>query len=473
VLFNTLDFGLFLVVVLALYHVLPFRAQNVLLLVASYFFYGIWDWRFAGLLLLSTTVDFFLSLALGNTEDARRRKLLLLGSIVVNLGILGFFKYFNFFIDSASALLLRLGLDVPDVTLRVILPVGVSFYTFQELSYTVDVYRRELSPARNFLDFALYVSFFPQLVAGPIERATSLLPQIQAPRPRVGWENVRSGLWLILLGTFKKVVVADSLAHLVDAVFDPAAKPVGMEVLLGAYGFAFQCYCDFSGYSDVARGSARLLGFELMKNFDLPFIATSLRDIWAKWHISLTTWLRDYLYIPLGGNRGGRWLHYRNLILTMTICGFWHGAAWTYVVFGFLHGVCLSIQHALRPWTERVLPKSGPASWLWKAGGFLFAFHLWCLLILVFRSKTVGQSWDMALTLFTDPRLGMVSAWRLPFLILIAPLVLLELWQAIRQDDEVVLRAAFPVRVLVYAVLMAGIVLLGEDHGQPFVYFQF
>jgi len=472
VLFNTLDFGLFLVVVLALYYALPFRAQNVLLLVASYFFYGIWDWRFAGLLFFSTTVDFFLSLALGDSEDPRRRKLLLGASIAVNLGILGFFKYFNFFVDSAAALLERMGLEVPSVTLRVLLPVGVSFYTFQELSYTIDVYRRELRPARNFIDFALFVSFFPQLVAGPIERATALLPQIQVPRPRLTWQNFRSGLWLILLGTFMKVVVADNLAHMVDAVFDPAAKPVGMEVLFGAYGFAFQCYCDFAGYSDVARGSARLLGFELMKNFDLPYFATSLREIWRRWHISLTTWLRDYLYIPLGGNRGGRWMHYRNLILTMTICGFWHGAAWSYVVFGFLHGVALSIQHALRPWTER-LPESGPRSWLWKFFGWLFAFHLWCLLILVFRSVTVEQSWDMALTLLRDPRLGMVREWWLPFVCFVAPLVLLEAWQARRSDHEIVLSAVFPVRVLVYSALLAGIVLLGEDHGQPFVYFQF
>jgi len=472
VLFNSLDYALFLPLVFALYVALPFRGQNALLLVASYYFYGCWDWRFAGLLLLSTTVDYGLARGIAASADPRRRKRLLQTSIAVNLGILGFFKYFGFFVDSAAALLSRMGLHVPEMTLRVVLPVGVSFYTFQELSYTVEVYRGRLNAVKNYLDFAVYVSFFPQLVAGPIERATRLLPQVQSPR-RVTWEGVRSGLWLILWGTFQKVVVADNLAPLVDGVFEAGARPTGMEVALATYGFAFQVLCDFSGYSDVARGSARLLGFELMRNFDYPYFATSLRDIWNRWHISLTSWLRDYLYIPLGGNRQGRWQQYRNLVLTMTICGLWHGAAWTYIVFGFLHGVCLSIQHALKPWTDRVLPREGLGSWAWKLAGWAFAFHLWCFLVVMFRAPTIGRAWDLWGILFTDHSVGMAGAWLGPFVVLVGPLVLMQAWQVLRAKEESVLGSAFPVRTLVYASCIAAILLLGEDHGQPFIYFQF
>jgi len=473
VLFNTLDFALFFALVLGLYHVLPFRAQNVLLLIASYFFYGMWDWRFAGLLLLSTTIDYGLARGIDSSEDPRRRRLFLMASLVVNLGILGFFKYFDFFVHSATVGLARLGLEVPEVTLRVVLPVGVSFYTFQELSYTVDVYRRDLRAVRSLLDFALYVSFFPQLVAGPIERATRLLPQVQSPRTTT-WEGVSSGAWLILWGLFKKVVVADNVGHLVDAVYDPGARPTGLEVVLGTYAFAVQIYCDFSGYSDVARGTARCLGFELMSNFDLPYFSTNLRDIWNRWHISLTTWLRDYLYIPLGGNRGGKWKQYRNLVLTMTTCGLWHGAAWTYVAFGFAHGVLLSVQHAFRATTERLMPKAGLA-WLgWKAAAFLFTFHVWCMLLVLFRAETFSQAWSMWTALFTDFTAGVSASWWRPLLLPVVPLVLIQGWQAWNgRDQEVFLRAPLLVRTAVYAVLLASLVLLGEDHGKPFVYFQF
>ncbi len=471
-LFNTLDFALFLVLVVGVYHFLPHRAQNLLLLVASYFFYGVWDTRFAGLLLLSTTLDHWIARGLGASDDKRWRKQLLLASVVLNLGILGVFKYYDFFAASAAELLRGLGLEVPALTLGLILPVGVSFYSFQELSYIVDVYRGNLRPARRFTDFALFVSFFPQLVAGPIERATTLLPQIEHPR-RTTWTGVRTGLWLILWGTFKKVFVADNLGRLVDAVYDPAAQPTGLELWLGVYAFAFQIYCDFSGYSDVARGSARLMGFELMKNFDLPYFATSLRELWRRWHISLTTWLRDYLYIPLGGNRVGRAKHYRNVLVTMTLCGLWHGAAWVYVVWGLLHAVALVLQHALEPWSARVRPARGPAAWPWKVLGWFVTFHLWCLFFVPFRAENLQQAWDVFVSLFTDWNVGMASAWSLPALFFVAPLVLIESLEFLRKRDEALLGTPFLVRAPVYALLFIGLLLLAEDHARPFIYFQF
>ncbi|MSR62014.1 MAG: MBOAT family protein [Planctomycetes bacterium] len=467
-LFNTLDFALFLVLVVGLYHLLAHRAQNVLLLLASYWFYGAWDWRFAGLLFLSTTIDYWIGRGLGALSDARRRRWLLGASVAVNLGILGSFKYFDFFVGSAAALLARLGVHAPDLALHVVLPVGVSFYTFQELSYTIDVYRGQLQPARRFVDFALFVSFFPQLVAGPIERATALLPQIQAPR-RVTWQGLRSGAWLILWGTFKKVFVADNLGNLVDAVYARDAHPTGPEAWLAVYAFAFQIYGDFSGYSDVARGSARLLGFELMHNFEWPYFATSLRDLWRRWHISLTTWLRDYLYIPLGGNRVGTLKHYRNMLVTMLLCGLWHGAAWTFVVWGLLHAAALMTQHALTPWTTRVLPRA----WPWKLAGGLLAFHLWCLFFVPFRAADMGQALDLWRTLFSDGNAGMARAWLVPLLVYVAPLLLVEAVQRWRGDDELVLRLPVLLRASVYALVFAALVLLAEDHARPFIYFQF
>ena len=297
-----------------------------MLLVASYAFYGAWDWRFLGLIVLSTVVDYVVGMSLAATGDPRRRQFLVTASIVANLGILGLFKYAGFFAKSLVGLGASLGVEIPAFALDVVLPVGISFYTFQTLSYTIDIYRGTLKPTRRFLDFALFVAFFPQLVAGPIERASRLLPQVLQPR-HVTWEKFGSGSWLILWGLFKKVVIADNLAFLVNAVYATDASPTGWQVVAGTVAFAWQIYCDFSGYSDIARGLARLMGFELMVNFNLPYAARSPADFWRRWHISLSTWLRDYLYIPLGGNQGGALRTYRNLGLTMLLGGLWHGAA--------------------------------------------------------------------------------------------------------------------------------------------------
>ena len=342
------------------YRVLPHRAQNWLLLVASYYFYAAWDWRFLGLLVASTLVDFTCARVLARASTPRARRALLIVSLGFNLTLLGFFKYFNFFADSLHDVFGALGWQVDVFTLRVLLPVGISFYTFVTMSYVIDVYRREIPATRDLLDFAVFVAFFPHLVAGPILRASTLLAQIDSPR-RITREQLRDGAWLIAWGYFQKMFVADNLAGLANAVFDPAAPQTGVNVLLGVYAFAFQIYGDFAGYSNIARGTSKLMGIELIENFRFPYLVRTPQAFWRNWHISLSTWLRDYLYIPLGGSRGSEWQTRRNLFLTMVLGGLWHGAAWTFVVWGIYHGVLL-IALSCRGAMDGVPPSRGWSS---------------------------------------------------------------------------------------------------------------
>src|SRR3972149_1993846 len=344
-LFNSSTFLIFFVVVYTLYLLLQKRlkAQNALLLVASYIFYASWDWRFLSLLLLSTTVDFFIAKAIGSTDDLTpagkaRRKTLLACSILFNLGVLGFFKYFNFFSESFIGLLNLFSMKADLITLNIVLPLGISFYTFQEMGYTIDVYRKHMKPTHNPFNFALFVAFFPHLVAGPIQRAESLLLQLERPR-RITIEQVNTGLFLILWGLFKKVVIADNVREVANLIFNNYTNYSGLDIVIGGLAFAVQIYGDFSGYSDIARGIARLMGFELMVNFRLPYFALNPTDFWQRWHISLSTWLRDYLYIPLGGNRKSNLITCRNLFLTMLLGGLWHGASWNFVIWGAYHGL--------------------------------------------------------------------------------------------------------------------------------------
>lgn len=345
--FNSYEYALFLPSVLILYWLVKHRAQNALLLVASYIFYGAWDYRFLGLMALTTSTDYTVGRLLGTTDDPRRRKRIFLISLCINLGVLGFFKYFNFFVDSGADFLRTLGFQAHPPTLKVLLPIGISFYTFHGISYTFDVYRREIEPSRDLLDFALFVSFFPQLVAGPIGRAQVQLPQFQKPRRRPSSERFASGLFLIVLGLFKKIVIADSVAPFVNAAFGGANRVGAIPLLIGVYGFALQIYGDFSGYSDIARGSSRLFGIELLRNFDQPYLSRNITAFWRTWHMSLSTWLRDYLYVPLGGNKKGKLATYRNLMVTMLLGGLWHGAAWTFVIWGGLHGAFLSLHRLM------------------------------------------------------------------------------------------------------------------------------
>jgi alginate O-acetyltransferase complex protein AlgI len=344
--FNSLIFVVFLALVLLLYYRLGHQGQNWMLLIASYVFYGWWDYRFLALLLFTTFFDYFCALWIEAESNPARRRLLLASSMTVNLTVLCLFKYFNFFAASLQSALGAFGVALSFPILHVVLPVGISFYTFLSMSYTIDVYRRELKATHNPIDFMLYVAFFPHLVAGPIVRASFLLPQCQKPR-RIIPAEVANGIWLILMGYVKKVVIADRLAQVVNWGFAQGAPPFAdANSWLVIYAFAFQIYGDFSGYSDIARGLSKLMGFELVVNFRAPYLVTNASSFWRHWHISLSTWLRDYLYIPLGGNRYGSFKTYRNLLLTMLLGGLWHGAGAAYVLWGLYHGSLLAIQRA-------------------------------------------------------------------------------------------------------------------------------
>jgi D-alanyl-lipoteichoic acid acyltransferase DltB (MBOAT superfamily) len=384
VVFNSLQYAVFFPVVLAIYWSLTHRGQNLLLLVASYVFYAAFDWRFLGLMWLSTLTDFAVGRLLGRVSADGRRKAIFLISLVVNLGILGFFKYYDFFSSSLAPMLDRLGLHGSLPTLQILLPIGISFYTFHGISYTFDVYRRDIEPARKLVDFAVFVAFFPQLVAGPIGRAQRQLPQFEQPRQRPSIEQAGSGVFLIFLGLFKKVAIADAIAPMLNAAFARPTSQGSLTLLLGAYAFALQIYADFSGYSDIARGSARLLGIELPVNFAQPYLSRNIREFWRTWHISLSQWLRDYLYVPLGGNRSSRWKTYRNLMLTMVLGGLWHGAALHFVVWGALHGIFLCLARS----NTRAAPES-PVSRR-DVLPIIATFHLVCLGWIFFRTSIGG-----------------------------------------------------------------------------------
>jgi len=339
--FNSLDFAIFLPIVFVLYWFVTnrsLRLQNLFLIAVGYVFYGWWDWRFLILLFSSSFIDYWVGRWLGRETDDRKRRWILAISLTVNLGLLGFFKYFNFFAESLAGAFTLLGMPFEPTTLRVILPVGISFYTFQEMSYTIEVYRRKLDPTKDFIAFMAYVSFFPQLVAGPIERSTSLLPQFFAKRS-FDYEKALDGCRQIAWGLFKKIVIADRCAIYANLIFDEAGSFSGSTLLLGAIFFAFQIYGDFSGYSDIAIGTARLFGFNLRRNFAFPYFSRDIAEFWRRWHISLTSWFRDYLYIPLGGNRGGVWKQVRNTFIIFLVSGLWHGANWTFLAWGALNAI--------------------------------------------------------------------------------------------------------------------------------------
>ena len=340
-LFNSLDFAIFLPIVFLLYWFVAsknLRLQNGLVVAASYVFYGWWDWRFLSLILFSTIVDYFVGLKLRTEENQSKRKLLLYASITVNLGFLGFFKYYNFFLENFIEAFSLFGMNVNANSLNIILPVGISFYTFQTLSYTIDVYKKKLKPTQDFIAFSAFVCFFPQLVAGPIERAKNLLPQFYIKRI-FEYHKAADGMRQILWGLFKKVVIADNCAEFANQIFNNSADMNGSTLVLGAIFFSFQIYGDFSGYSDIAIGTSRLFGFDLRQNFANPYFSRDIAEFWRRWHISLSTWFRDYLYIPLGGSRGGTWMKVRNTFAIFLVSGFWHGANWTFIIWGALNAI--------------------------------------------------------------------------------------------------------------------------------------
>jgi D-alanyl-lipoteichoic acid acyltransferase DltB (MBOAT superfamily) len=472
---------LFLAFIVTLYWRFSRKSQNILLLAASYFFYGWWDWRFLILIAISTFVDFHCANYIDRSDQPARRRLLLTISLIINLGFLGFFKYFNFFEDSMFQLLQALGFESVNRTiLSIILPPGISFYTFQEVAYIVDVYNRRQKPAASIVDYALFISLFPHLIAGPIQRPSHLLPQVQFARTYDG-NRFFGGLMLILNGLFRKCVIADNCALLADAAFNgKLGAPSLPVVLIGSYAFAWQIYGDFSGYSDIARGSAQLLGFHFMVNFRQPYLACSLQDFWRRWHISLSTWLRDYLYIPLGGNRHGEAQTQRNLLLTMLIGGLWHGANWTFVVWGGIHGLGLAVERKIFkifhiPDAKQVTTADSRRSLFslksWIAR--IVIFHLVCLAWVFFRAQSVGAALEM-LSGIT------VLFWRPEFLTAFAflafytiPLFLIDLVNEYRGEEYLLENYHESLR-LAYAFM--GFVALSIYSGNnlnAFIYFQF
>lgn len=393
-LFNSIEFALFLPIVFALYwFVLPKNntARNILLISAGYVFYGWWDWRFLLLLIFTSFVDFFVGQAIHKAQSSFKKKLFLATSLTINLGLLCFFKYFNFFIDSFHMAFSSIGIDMHLPVLKVLLPVGISFYTFQSLSYALDIYKEKMKPSGNIFQFFAFISFFPQLVAGPIERARTLLPQF-ADLHIFDYAKASDGMRRILWGLFKKVVVADTCAGYADQIFNSSQNLHGSILFLGAVLFAFQIYGDFSGYSDIALGLASLFGFTLMKNFNYPYFSRNIAEFWQRWHISLSSWFRDYLYIPLGGSRHGLFKHIRNVIIVFTVSGFWHGANWTYVFWGLINGLLfVPLVLANKNAPKGVIAENRILPGLKELTGMIVTFILVCFAWIFFRAENMSQ----------------------------------------------------------------------------------
>jgi alginate O-acetyltransferase complex protein AlgI len=439
--------------------------QKLWLLACSYVFYAAWDWRFLSLIWISTVVDYVVGIRLGDEVDARTRKLWITVSVVANLGILGVFKYFNFFAESLVSMLDFLGLPISYNVVHIILPVGISFYTFQTMSYSLDVYRGRLEPTRNFLNLALFVGFFPQLVAGPIVRASAFLPQL-LKKARFQDVDFRSSMVLFLSGYFKKACVSDNIAPFVDRFFSAPDEFTAMSAWIATLLYAAQIYCDFSGYSEMAIATARMLGFELGENFNFPYLATSIREFWRRWHISLSTWLRDYLYISLGGSRGSELFTLRNLMLTMLLGGLWHGASWNFVIWGGLHGLALVVHRLWEPHGRR-LP--GVIS---HAIGFVLTFWWVNLAWIFFRAPDLSQaaSISRSFVLLTDsgPRsLGVGLPW------LLAVLACLHLAGFLSQRSAWWRDLPGWVFATGYGVLVGLALAFIHPSAQPFIYFQF
>ncbi len=472
-LFNSFDFLWFFLIVLGVYWTLPDRPRKLWLLGASCVFYACWDWRLLGLLWVTIALDYGVARGLEATGSPGWRKLLITLSCVTNLGILAYFKYAGFFAESARRFAAWGGLELPDWSVDVILPVGISFYTFQSMSYSLDVYRRQMPALKSLFDYALYVTLFPQLVAGPIERGCHLATQVLRPT-RFSWDAASEGSWLILKGLFKKAVLADNLAPIVDQVFASTA-PTGPEVMLGVYAFAFQIYGDFAGYTDMARGIGKWLGYELMLNFRLPYFAVDPSDFWRRWHISLSTWLRDYLYVPLGGNRGGMLFTCRNLMLTMLLGGLWHGANWTYVVWGAYHGLLLVVFRlwTMRPYATHVSVGAERRHDAWWLIRVIVMFHLTCFGWLLFRAVSLTQVGEMLAAAGTwSVSTGFAAdLWQVS--LLIVPVVCCQLLEEVTGEQELIPRLSWLPRSLAYAGLVLAILGLGNFGGREFIYFQF
>jgi len=483
--FNSLEFAFFLPIVFILYWFgthKNIKVQNGLLLAASYLFYGWWDWRFLSLIVFSSFIDYIIGIQLSKTAVRRDRRLLLVVSICMNLGFLGFFKYFNFFAESFADAFTLMGKSIAPTRLNIILPVGISFYTFQTLSYSIDVYKKKLEPTRDLIAFFAFVSFFPQLVAGPIERATNLLPQFYKKRI-FKYDQAVDGLRQILWGLFKKVVIADNCAEIANYVFNNADHQSGSTLVLGAICFSFQIYGDFSGYSDIAIGTARLFGFDLMRNFAFPYFSRDIAEFWRRWHISLSTWFRDYLYIPLGGSKGGTWMKVRNTFIIFLVSGFWHGANWTFLAWGLLNAIYflpLLLTKRNRNNLEIVTHRS-PFPHVKDLFFIVLTFTLATFAWIFFRAESLTEAFQYISNIFTPSLFSMppkglgVGLQLSPVILLLVVFTIIE-W--LGKDSQYAIEKlgtikARPLRWTTYATILFLIGMFMQTTETPFIYFQF
>ena len=476
-LFNSIDFAIFLPIVFILYWFVAnknLKLQNALILVASYVFYGWWDWRFLSLLIFSTSVDYIIGLQIGKSNNQKHRKFLLFLSLGVNLGLLGFFKYYNFFIDNFTTAFTFFGGSIQPNSLSIILPVGISFYTFQTLSYTIDVYRRKIEPTKDFLGFAAFVSFFPQLVAGPIERASNLLPQFHRKR-KFNKDEAIIGLKQIIWGLFKKIVIADNCAQFANEIFNNHAHFSSLTLILGVIYFSFQIYCDFSGYSDIAIGTARLFNFKLMVNFRYPYFSRDIAEFWRRWHISLTTWFRDYVYIPLGGSRVSRSKQIRNVFIVFIVSGFWHGANWTFIVWGAINAlffIPLLLSNRNRKNTDtvafnRLLPS------IKEMGSLIFTYCIALFGWIFFRAASVQDAIEYINGILKwDLKIEMLKIERFSFEIIPLILVLLGI-EWFSRNKEFPLNSIKPNYIGVSLIIILILIFGSFSEAQDFIYFQF
>ncbi|MDO6600967.1 MBOAT family protein [Tenacibaculum sp. 1_MG-2023] len=477
-LFNSIDFAIFLPIIFILYWFINnknLKLQNSLIVVASYIFYGWWDWRFLSLILFSTIIDYSIGINLKKQDNQLKRKILLYISVIINLGFLGFFKYYNFFLDNFITAFSFFGSEIKASSLNIILPVGISFYTFQTLSYTIDVYRRKLNPTKDFIAFAAFVSFFPQLVAGPIERATNLLPQFYKKR-EFNYSNAVDGMQQILWGLFKKIVIADNCAHYANLIFNNSLDYSGSTLIIGAIFFTFQIYGDFSGYSDIAIGTSRLFGFNLMQNFNFPYFSRDIAEFWRRWHISLSTWFRDYLYIPLGGSRGSIWNKIRNVFIIFIVSGFWHGANWTFIVWGALNAfyfLPIFLTNNNRNNIEIVAQGKKLPS-LKEFISIVFTFGLTVFAWIFFRANNIEHALNYIKGIFSNSLFSIPEIAPINIIIILLIFVIAEWLGRNRQYaiEEVKTKFKRPLRYTIYYAIIIAIFWLGGKE-QQFIYFQF
>jgi len=479
-LFNSLDFAVFFPIFFLLYWLVAknLELRNVFLLLSSYVFYAWWDWRFLFLIIFSSILDYVIGQKLGKLKNKKSRKGLLLISLLSNLGLLAYFKYANFFIDSFVNSFNFLGGSLDSFSLNIILPVGISFYTFQTLSYTIDIYRNKITPTKNWISFFAFVAFFPQLVAGPIERASHLLPQFSKVY-KFKYSALKSGLLLVAFGLFKKMVIADRLAILVNQVYSDPTAHSGQELIIATVFFAFQIYCDFSGYSDIAIGLARTMGFDLMKNFNAPYFSKSITEFWRRWHISLSTWFRDYVYIPLGGSKNGTYKTYLNLFIVFVVSGLWHGAAITFIIWGAIHGIIIVLEKAFSN-NKLTIKRSGLIS-----GTFfmLFTFTMVSVAWVFFRANSFSDSIYIVKNLLnfnqeinTYYHLGLASH---EFKLALITIVLLLTFDFIHKKynaQKLLNKTNFVIRSVAYVVIIFSILIFGvygDENVSEFIYFQF